>query len=268
MNSASSLRMAAEAVSTWGAAFLAGRRFDVFLAGLIARFFAMAVLLPGRAIQAARHLDDRPGRTLLREQGGSLRALSGSVKRTGARCCWSIRMSPLNCSVRMSPHGDMGDLDDEPQGSAAGRAAEGGAGREDQQWARRPSGAHERPAVSTVEGAIHCRGTSRPPAPAARPAGAPPAAGRRARARGRVAAEYLRRLQRLPCHREVAGGRGPRARPVLRAAPAAHPRPARQTAAPGTPGPYPAVPGGPDGHPRAARRQLLRMARDARPPAR
>ena len=35
-----------------------------------------------------------------------------------------------NCSVRMSPHGDMGDIDDEPKGSPAGRAAEGGAGRE------------------------------------------------------------------------------------------------------------------------------------------
>src|SRR5713226_1171791 len=39
-------------------------------------------------------------------------------------CCWSIRMSPLNCSVRMSPHGDMGDIHDEPKGSTARGAAQ------------------------------------------------------------------------------------------------------------------------------------------------
>ena len=52
----------------------------------------------------------------------------------------------------------------------------------------------ERPAVSTGEGPVRGRGPARPAAPAARPAGAPPAAaGRRAHPRGRVAPEHLRR---------------------------------------------------------------------------
>src|SRR5712692_4225137 len=77
------------------------------------------------------------------------------VKRRGQGCCWSIRMSPPNCSVRMSPHEDMGDIHDESKGSAPGWAAQGRAGREDQQCARSPSPAPEHPAVSTVEGPLH-----------------------------------------------------------------------------------------------------------------
>ena len=73
--------------------------------------------------------------------------------------------------------------------------------------------AAERAAVSTVKVPLRRRGPARPPAPAAGPPGAPPAARRRAHARGRVAPEHLRRLQRLPCHREAAGGRGPAAQP-------------------------------------------------------
>jgi hypothetical protein len=41
--------MAAAAVSTGRAVFLAGRLFDIFRAGFFARFLAMAMLLPARA---------------------------------------------------------------------------------------------------------------------------------------------------------------------------------------------------------------------------
>src|SRR5712691_7539972 len=87
-----------------------------------------------------------------------------------SQCCWSIRMSPVNFSVRMSPHGDMGDIHDEPQGSTPGWAAQGRAGREDQQYPRSPRPAPERPTVSTAEGPLHRGGRARVAPPPARPA--------------------------------------------------------------------------------------------------
>src|SRR6266478_3614420 len=77
--------------------------------------------------------------------------------RLAAECCWSIEMSPRNCSVRVSPHGDMGDAHDEPQGSAAGRPAQGRARPEDQQCPRRPGPAPERAAVPTLEAPLRGR---------------------------------------------------------------------------------------------------------------
>jgi hypothetical protein len=59
-------------------------------------------------------------------------------QRASAVCCCSIEMSPPNCSVRVSPHGDMGDPHDEPQGSAPGRPAAGRARGPNQQCPRRP----------------------------------------------------------------------------------------------------------------------------------
>src|SRR3990172_8292054 len=83
-------------------------------------------------------------------------------------CCWSIEMSWVNCSVRMSSHEDMGDTHNEPQGSAPGRTAQGRARREDQQCPRRPGPAPQPPAVSTGEGPLRHRGG---PGPAPSPAG-------------------------------------------------------------------------------------------------
>src|SRR5436190_20172189 len=36
-------------------------------------------------------------------------------------CCWSMKISPRNCSVKVSLHEDMGDTHDDPEGSPAGR---------------------------------------------------------------------------------------------------------------------------------------------------
>ena len=93
------------------------------------------------------------------------------------------------------------------------------------------------------------------------------AAGRRrggwpgaARPGGGVLQSALRRVERLPRHREAAGGGGPAAQPQLSAPAAPRPGPARQTAPAATPGAHAAHAGSADGRPRATRRQPLRVA--------
>src|SRR3990170_6441420 len=50
---------------------------------------------------------------------------TGQVKLCWNACCWSMKMSPRNCSVKVSPHDDMGDTHDESEGSAADRVTQG-----------------------------------------------------------------------------------------------------------------------------------------------
>ena len=52
---------------------------------------------------------------------GILGRHAGAVNQVCGRCCWSMKMSARNCSVKVSAHEHTGDTHDEPEGSAAGR---------------------------------------------------------------------------------------------------------------------------------------------------
>src|SRR5215471_11839920 len=67
-------------------------------------------------------------------------------------CCCSIKMSPRNCSVKMSP--PYGDIHDEQEGSPPGRAGESGLGREDHEPGGSAGLAAECAAVQAAEGAL------------------------------------------------------------------------------------------------------------------
>src|SRR5215471_4686337 len=60
---------------------------------------------------------------------GSIRADVRAVNASVELCCCSMKMSRVNCSVKVSPHEPMGDTHDESQGSAAGGRAQGRRGR-------------------------------------------------------------------------------------------------------------------------------------------
>src|SRR5438309_9655808 len=113
-------------------------KIDVFPHILPRKYFErlLAVAPPGLALQ--KRMSGIPVLVDLDLRFTMMDRWEGYVQVLTLACCWSIRMSPLNCSVRMSPHGDMGDIHDEPKGSAPGRVAQGGAGREHQQCSRRP----------------------------------------------------------------------------------------------------------------------------------
>src|SRR6266498_2683564 len=64
-----------------------------------------------------------------------------------------MKMSSLNCSVKMSPHGDMGDTHDEQEGSPARGADQGCTGRPHQQCPGGDDGP-ERPSVSASESPV------------------------------------------------------------------------------------------------------------------
>src|SRR5881628_1048725 len=96
------------------------------------------------------------------------------------------------CSIEVSPHGD---LLDEQKGSAAGRVAQGRAGRTYHERARSEGGGGKRAAVSPPEEAVPRTGY---PWPAPCPAGAPrqPAPGPAGSRADRRAHDHdLRRLQ-------------------------------------------------------------------------
>src|SRR6266542_5228811 len=65
-----------------------------------------------------------------------------------------MKMSSLNCSVKMSPHGDMGDTHDEQEGSPARGSDQGCGGRPHQHWPGGDGDRPERPAVSASESPV------------------------------------------------------------------------------------------------------------------
>src|SRR5215472_5477146 len=83
---------------------------------------------------------------------GRVARLRGVFKAPIEACCCSIKMSPRNCSVKMSP--PYGDIHDEQEGSPPGRAGESGLGREDHEPGGSAGLAAECAAVQAAEGAL------------------------------------------------------------------------------------------------------------------
>src|SRR4029450_2057603 len=90
------------------------------------------------------------------------------VKEWGNQCWCSMKMSPPNCSVKMSsPHGDFYD---EQEGSAARGARQSSPGRQDHEPGGRASVASERAAVQAAQGPLPARGCAGLGASSPRPA--------------------------------------------------------------------------------------------------
>src|SRR3989449_8671516 len=180
----------------------------------------------------------------------SVDSLRRVVKRDLAICWCSMKMSPPNCSVKMSS--PYGDFHDEQEGSATCWARQGSPGGQDHEPGGRPGVAPYRATVQATEGPLPSAGPARlgasPPGPtvAAAVTCRPPRPGRHAHD------DDLRGLQRRPPHREAAAGPRPASEPGDRAPYSPGARPAASAPPPRAPPPEPA-PAGPRDAPARAR---------------